>query len=49
MAFARAVSKELNRVALAAGGFEQKTVSHLKLVQATPGMVMFFPSLRIVI
>ena len=44
MSFARAVSKELTKTMLSGGGFGDKTMSHLKVLEATPGMVTFIES-----
>lgn len=41
MSFTRAVSKELTKTMLSCGGFGAKTMSHLKVLEATPGMVKF--------
>ena len=44
MSFARAVSKELTKTMLSGGGFGDKTMSHLKVLEATPGLVTFIES-----
>ena len=40
MSLTRAISKELSKTIMSAGGFGQKTMSHLKIIEAAPGMVM---------
>ena len=40
MALKRAISKELSETMMLAGGYGQKTMTHLKVVEATPGLVI---------
>ena len=42
MSLAQLLAKHMTKTVLTTGGFSQKTMSHLKLLEAQPGTVKFF-------